>query len=136
MIYVFKHSITEEVIEVSMPMKEYKPYMGENGDDPNWKRVYNVPQVNAGESSIAKMNPHDSYKFLDKTSKLRGKVGEIQDLAKELSDKRAAQSDTGEDPLKRKHFDNYQKKTGKKHLHDKKDVVKLNGVTIDYTAKD
>jgi hypothetical protein len=134
MIYLFKHQITNEIIEVSMPMKDYKPYMGENGDDENWKRIYTVPQVNIGDASIARMDPNDSIKFMDKTSKLRGTVGEIQDLSKELSEKRALRSDTGEDPIKRKHFDNFEKKTGKKHLHDKKNVVKKNGVTIDYSS--
>ena len=52
--------------------------------------------------------------------------------ARELSEKRAAQSATGEDPLKRKYFDNYEKKNGKKHLADKPKSIETKNVKIDF----
>jgi len=135
MIYLFKHKITKEVIEVSMPMKDYAPYMGEDGKDKNWMRLYTTPQVNMGEASFSRVDPNNSLKFVEKTGKMRGKIGEIQDLSKELSEKRAARSNNGEDPVKRNFFDNFEKSTGKKHFHDKKTIFSKNGVTVDFSAK-
>ena len=53
------------------------------------------------------------------------------DYSAELSEKRAALNG-GEDPIKRKHFDNYEKKTGKKHLKDKPKKIETKNATIEF----
>ena len=61
---------------------------------------------------------------------MKGSVGDMLDYSKELSEKRA-EKNGGVDPVKQKYFRNYEKKTGKKHLADKKSYESKN-VRIDY----
>lgn len=112
-----------------MPMKDYKPYKGENGNEDFWERIYDIPQVNIGDSKTE--DPFNTNSFIDKTSRLKGSYGDIMDYSAELSEKRAALNG-GEDPIKRKHFDNYEKKTGKKHLKDKPKKIETKNATIEF----
>tara|TARA_A100001515_G_C4533364_1_gene197668 strand:- start:54 stop:446 length:393 start_codon:yes stop_codon:yes gene_type:complete len=130
MIYSFRNTKTNEIKEVEMPMKDYKPYKGENGNEDFWERIYDIPQVNIGDSKAE--DPFNTNSFIDKTSRLKGSYGDIMDYSAELSEKRAALNG-GEDPIKRKHFDNYEKKTGKKHLQDKPKKIETKNATIDFS---
>ena len=130
MIYTFRNTKTDEIKEVEMPMKDYKPYKGENGNEDFWERIYDIPQVNIGDSKTE--DPFNTNSFIDKTSRLKGSYGDIMDYSAELSEKRAALNG-GEDPIKRKHFDNYEKKTGKKHLQDKPKKIETKNATIDFS---
>lgn len=118
MVYSFYNKKTGETRDIVMKMSEYKPYKGENGDEVDWERVYHAPEISMNNANASKIDPYNPNSFIEKTGKMKGNYGNIQDLSKELSDKRASLSDTGEDPLKRKKFDEYTKKTGKKHLQD------------------
>tara|TARA_A100001515_G_scaffold144903_1_gene150666 strand:+ start:2812 stop:3201 length:390 start_codon:yes stop_codon:yes gene_type:complete len=129
MIYTFRNTKTDEIKEVEMPMKDYKPYKGENGNEDFWERIYDIPQVNIGDSKTE--DPFNTNSFIDKTSRLKGSYGDIMDYSAELSEKRAALNG-GEDPIKRKHFDNYEKKTGKKHLKDKPKKIETKNATIEF----
>lgn len=129
MIYTFRNTKTDEIKEVEMPMKDYKPYKGENGNEDFWERIYDIPQVNIGDSKTE--DPFNSNSFIDKTSRLKGSYGDIMDYSAELSEKRAALNG-GDDPIKRKHFDNYEKKTGKKHLKDKPKKIETKNATIEF----
>lgn len=113
-----------------MAMKDYKHYKGENGDEDFWERVYELPQLNT--SGGAKIDPFDNKSFVNKTGNMKGTYGDLMDYSAELSEKRAAQAG-GEDPLKRKHFDNYKKQTGKKHLRDKPKKIETKNATIDFS---
>lgn len=128
MIYQFRNTKTQEIVEVSMPMKEYKHYMGENGDEDFWERIYDLPQVNIGN---AKVDPFDNNMFVDKTGKMKGKYGDLLDYSAELSEKRA-EKNGGVDPIKRKHFDNYEKRVGKKHLQDRPKKIETKNATIEF----
>ena len=128
MIYSFRNTKTNEIRDIEMPMKDYEPYKGENGDEDFWERIYDLPQVNIGNSKV--VDPFDRNGFVSKTGGMKGSYGDLMDYSSELSERRAALNG-GEDPIKRQHFDNYEKKTGKKHLADKKSYESKN-VRIDY----
>ena len=115
MIYTFENTDTGEIREVEMSMKDYQPYKGEDGTEDNWQRVYEVPQVNMGVSTAKSIDPWDNNSFVNRTKDMKGNYGEMLDHAQELSDKRAKQSATGEDPVKRKYLDDYSaQRNGKK----------------------
>ena len=131
MFYNFIHKTTGETKEVEMPMADYKPYKGEDGQAEDWERVYDTPQVNVGNYVAKKVDPWDNKQFVDRTGKMKGTYGDLQDYSAQLSEKRAKESVTGEDPVKRKHFDKYEKKTGKKHVADKPKVIETKNVKIE-----
>ena len=113
-------------------MKDYQPYKGEDGTENNWQRVYEAPQVNMGISSAKSIDPWDSSSFVKRTRDMKGSVGDLLDHASELSEKRASQSVTGEDPVKRKYFDDYSKaRNGKKHVADLKKTVENKHIRVD-----
>jgi len=132
MIYTFKNTKTGETKEVEMSMKNYKPYKGEDGNEDNWERVYEIPQVNMGVSTAKSIDPWDNNSFVNRTKEMKGTYGELLDHAKELSDQRAKQSLTGEDPVKRKYLDNYSKERGgKKHSSEMKKTFENKHIKID-----
>ena len=112
-----------------MPMKDYKHYCGENGDEDFWERIYDLPQVNIGNSKVD--NPFDNNAFVEKTGKMKGTYGDLLDYSAELSERRAALTGK-EDPVKRKYFDDYTKKTGKKHLRDRPKKIETKNATIEF----
>lgn len=130
MVYQFRHKITGEVADIVMAMKDYKHYKGPQNDDENWERVYECPQVNIGNGKVS--DPFDNQAFIDKTGKMKGRYGDMLDYSAELSEKRA-QIAGGEDPVKRKYFDEYKKKTGgKRHLKDKPKKIETKNATIEF----
>jgi len=63
---------------------------------------------------------------------MKGTYGDLLDYSSELSEKRAEQAG-GVDPLKRKYFDEYKKKTGgKRHLKDVPKKVDTKNATIEF----
>ena len=131
MFYNFVHTVTGETKEIEMPMSEYTPYKGEDGTDDKWQRVYNAPQVNIGNYVAKKVDPWNNKQFVNRTGNMKGTYGDLQDYSAQLSEKRAKESITGEDPVKRKHFDKYEKKTGKKHLKDRPSVIENKNIKIE-----
>lgn len=130
MVYQFKNKKTGKIVDIVMNMKDYKHYRGENDNEDFWERVYDIPQVNIGNAKIT--DPFDNKAFVDKTGKMSGRYGDILDYSSELSDKRAALAG-GEDPIKRKYFDDYKKKTnGKKHVKDRPKKIETKNATIEF----
>lgn len=130
MVYQFRHKVTGEIADIVMPMKEYKHYKGENGQDDNWERIYVSPQVNIGNAKV--VDPFNNNSFVEKTGNMKGKYGDLLDYSAELSEKRA-QIAGGEDPVKRKYFDDYKKKTnGKKHLLDRPKKIETKHAKIEF----
>jgi hypothetical protein len=126
--YLFKNLKTGEEREVSMSMKDYVPYKGKTGKENHWQRIYEAPQVSLGNT---KNDPFDNKGFVEKTGKMKGSYGDLLDYSKELSDRRSEKIGK-EDPLKREHFNKYEKQTGKKHLADKKKVIENHKVKIEF----
>ena len=133
MVYRFRNTKTGEIKEVFMKMKDYELYKGEEGDEHFWERIYDLPQINMGLTSTKSVDPWDQNSFVNRTAAMKGSYGDLEKHAKELSDKRASQSDSGEDPIKRKHFDKYEKKTGKKHFADKPKSIENKNFKIDFS---
>jgi hypothetical protein len=130
MVYQFKNKKTGKIVDIVMSMKDYKPYRGKSGNEDHWERVYDVPQVNIGNATV--IDPFDSKSFVNKTGGMTGKYGDLLDYSSELSDRRAALAG-GEDPLKRKYFDDYKKKTnGKKHLKDIPKKIETKNARIEF----
>ena len=92
-----------------------------------YKRIYNSPQLNT--ESSAKIDPYNKKDFVKATSK-KGSVGDILDLSAELSERRAEKD--GEDPVKRKYFDDYKEKIGKKHMEDRKKKIDTPNYTVEF----
>jgi len=130
MIYLFHNKETDEYREIEMSMKEYAPYRGENNDEDCWERIYDTPQISMGNSTSKTVDPYSQNEFVERTGKMKGNFGNMLDYSKELSEKRA-KDHGGTDPVKEKYFKNYEKKTGKKHLADKKPYESKN-VKIDF----
>lgn len=130
MVYQFKNKKTGKIVDIFMTMKDYKPYRGENNNEDHWERVYDIPQVNIGNASV--VDPFDKKSFVNKTGNMSGKYGDLLDYSSELSERRAALAG-GEDPLKRKYFDDYKKKTnGKKHVKDRPKKIETKNARIEF----
>ena len=123
-IYIFKHPETEEYKEVIQTMNEEHIYIDEFGLE--WKRVFTIPNATIDTKDDA----WNHNRFVEKTGKMKGTVGDMLDYSSELSAKRA-ESNGGEDPVKRKAFDDYEKQVGKKHMSDKKKTIETSKVRID-----
>jgi len=123
-IYIFKHPETEEYIEVVQTMNEAHVYTDEEGVE--WKRVFTIPNA----SIDTKEDAWNKNQFVEKTGKMKGTVGDVLDYSAELSARRA-EANGGEDPVKRKVFNDYEKRTGKKHLSDKKKTIETSRIKVD-----
>ena len=132
MLYKFENTETGEAIEVEMSMKDYEPYKGPSGDDKRWQRIYEAPQINMGVSTSKSIDAWDNNSFVNRTKEMKGSYGELLDPAEDLSNKRAKDSLTGEDPVKRKYLNKYSSERGGKiHPSEMKKVVENNHVKVE-----
>lgn len=130
--YLFFNEETEEYRTVFFNMNDEKIYNGKDGSEVGkWKRRWTVP--NAAVDSISDIDPFDTKKLVEKTGKMKGNVGSLWDISREASEKRADKIG-GEDPIKRKYLDNYQKETGTKHFHDRPSKIETKHATINLDA--
>ena len=107
--YVYKHPEKEEYEEVLQGMSEEHTY---SKDGVEWERVFLPPNTSVSTS----VDPFDANSFIEKTGNMKGTVGDMMDLSAELSEKRAADSKDGKDPVKQKYFEEYSKaRKGAKH---------------------
>ena len=113
-LYLYSHPERGEIKEILQSMNEEHIYFE---DGVQWKRIFTVPTA----SIDTKIDPFSQKQFIEKTGNKKGTMGNMMDLSAELSQKRE-QSNGKEDPVKRQHFSDYEKKVGKKHI-DRKSVV-------------
>jgi hypothetical protein len=123
-LYLYSNPETGETKEIVQSMKEDHVYFE---DGIQWKRVFTVPTA----SIDTKIDPFSQRQFVEKTGNKKGTVGNMMDLSAELSQKRE-QSNGKEDPVKRKHFSDYEKKVGKKHVADKPKMIETSKVRVDF----
>jgi predicted nucleic acid-binding Zn ribbon protein len=123
-IYIFKNPDTEEYKEIVQTMNEEHIYIDEFGLQ--WKRVYTIPHATIN----TKEDAWNHNQFVEKTGKMKGTVGDVLDYSAELSEKRA-EANGGEDPIKRKAFNDYEKKVGKKHISDKQKTIETSRIKVD-----
>lgn len=122
-IYSYTNDETGEIKDILQGMNDNHSY---SEDGKQWRRLYSVPNA----SIDTKIDPFSAKDFINKTGTKKGTVGEVMDLSAELSHKRAESTGT-EDPVKRKLFQDYNKKVGKKHLLDKPKVIENSKVKIE-----
>ena len=107
-IYVYKHPYREEYREVFQGMNDEHVYEEE---DVEWKRVFLSPNASIDNS----IDPFNKQQFMDATYNKKGTVGDMMDLSKEMSEKRAEKSG-GKDPVKEKFYNKYAKeRKGSQH---------------------
>ncbi|MEK6884010.1 MAG: hypothetical protein AABY22_30550 [Nanoarchaeota archaeon] len=94
--YSFQHPQTDEIKTIIMSMREEHKYKDENGV--KWERVWDIPQARID----GKLQCWNSAKFVEKTGRMKGTIGDLQDYSKELSQQRAKESPDGKDPLAKK----------------------------------
>tara|TARA_A100001201_G_scaffold42349_2_gene43188 strand:- start:877 stop:1257 length:381 start_codon:yes stop_codon:yes gene_type:complete len=123
-IYVYKHPEEELYEEVLQGMNDPHVF---SKDGVEWQRVFLSPNASISSNS----DPFNSNAFLDKTANMKGTVGDMMDYSAELSEKRAEKSG-GVDPIRKKHFDNYEKSVGKKHLNDTPKSFENKHIKVDF----
>jgi len=108
-IYVYKHPEKEEYEEVLQGMSEEHIY---SKDGVEWERVFLSPNA----SVSTEVDPFNRNSFIEKTGNMKGTVGDMLSLSEELSEKRAAQSKDGKDPVKEELYKKYsEERKGAKH---------------------
>lgn len=125
--YIYKHPEEDRYVEVIQSMNEDHTYFDPDGVE--WKRVLTCPKLNID----SELDPFSYSQYHEKTKNMKGNVGDLMDQSRELSEKRAA-IHGGEDPVRRKHFDDWSKKRGGMiHPEDKKKrVVENKDIKIEY----
>ena len=128
--YLYKNPQTGEVKGVIQTMREEHVFVDEEGLE--WKRVYTSP--NASIDSLSNTDPFDTRAHTEKTGKMKGTMGDLFSISKEMSERR--QDKIGaEDPIKRKFFNDYKEKNnGTKHFHDRPDKIETKNAIIDFKA--
>jgi hypothetical protein len=123
-IYLYQNPETGVSKEIIQKMKDEHVY---EEDGVKWKRIFLSPNA----SIDTKLDASDKVGFIEKTGNMKGTVGDMLDYSAELSEERASKSGDGKDPVKKKLFSDYKKKTGKKHMSDKKKTFENSNVKID-----
>lgn len=104
-IYLYEHPKTKEVKEIIQTMSEDHKYFE---DGVEWKRIFVNPTV----AIDTKIDPNNARDFVEKTKKKNMSIGNMWEESARLSEKRGGD---GNDPVKQKAIDAYEKKTKKKH---------------------
>ena len=108
-IYIYQNPKTKEIKEIIQSVHDAHEYF-ENGT--KWNRVFTAPEVNTNDKLHAEST---SQQFSELTGKQKGTMGDLWDRSQELSEKRKKLYG-GEDPVKKKYYDNWSKKRkGKVH---------------------
>lgn len=102
--YLFQNPKTKAVKEIIQMMNEPHVYKDDKGTE--WVRLWTVPTA----SVDGKVDAFSPQSFIAKTGKQRGKLGDLFDQSKELSEKRAKRY--GFDPVKKKALEDWGKKRG------------------------
>lgn len=132
MIYQFINIINSGIVDVWIPITgDVRVYNGENGLETGvWKRHWEG-NASVGFTHHTKIDPYSNNDFLKATDK-KMTMGEMWDLSKELSEKRASKD--GRDHVFEKNMKDYERRHGVKHQEQikrekqqkaKKDMEKL-----------
>lgn len=129
-LYTYSNPETGERIDVIQGMNDIHAHVGPDGKE--WKRVFYSP--NAAIDSLSSIDPFDTKKLAAKTGQKKGTVGDLWNVSKEASERRADKVGA-EDPIRRKHLDNYAKENKVKHWEDRPKKIENKHAVIDFTAK-
>lgn len=123
-IYTFYNEKTDEYRDFLQGMNDTHQYIDETGY--KWQRIWHKPQA----CIDSKFSPWDQTKFVEKTGKMRGTIGNLQDYSRELSEKRA-KDHGGRDPISEKSKARWSKERGGRPWRDYKEK----SVTFDIVKK-
>lgn len=127
--YIFENEETGEQKDIFFGMNDKKEYKGENGKE-KWKRIYTAPRASNTSRLDAYEKPAD---FVNNIANKKGTYGDLLDLSKEVSERRAQKSKDGKDPVKEKYFKEWSKKrSGKIHPQSKPKKISKNGITFEF----
>jgi len=124
--YLYKKPNEELYVEITQSMSEVHRFIDKDGLE--WKRVWQVPH--AIVKSVSNMNPFNIREHVEKTGNMKGSVGNLWDISREMSEKRSEKIG-GEDPIKREYFNNYEKENKTKHFADKKTKFETKDAIVD-----
>ena len=127
--YIYKHPEKEEYVEVTQTMSEEHVFFDFTGL--KWKRVFTVPY--AAVSSLSSLDPFDTKAHVDKTGEMKGTMGDLFAVSKEMSERRSEKLGH-EDPVKRQLFEKYKQDNNCKHYNDRPDKIETKHAIIDFTA--
>lgn len=119
--YLFRNPKTGSVVQIFQFMNEDHVY-SESGVQ--FERVFTSPNAQI-DSTV-----ESAEKFVEKTGKMKGTLGEIWDYSQELSEKRASKND-GVDPLRKKAEENYSKKRKGLKYKSKVDPTQIPKIQLD-----
>jgi len=121
--YSYRNPKTGKIKDVFQTMSEEHSY-SEGGVQ--WERVWTVPQA----AVDANIDPFNQNAFIDKVGTTKGNMGSVWERSAEMSEKRAAKRG-GEDPVKKKYYDDYAKaRGGKRNMAEIKEKISKINVTI------
>ncbi len=125
-LYEFFNETTGESVDVFFHMTDEKIYNGEDGTEiGQWRRVYHAPLA----ATDTKLDPRDKAAFVRRTEKY-SKVGDFQNISKELSEKRAAKD--GIDQVKETWLKKYSaERNNKKHPSELPKIIETPHIKID-----
>jgi hypothetical protein len=122
-LYLFKNPKTGKVISVFQGMNDEHVYSEEGI---NYERVFTVPNAQID----TEFDVDSSSKFVEKTGRMKGTLGEIWDYSEELSKKRASKYG-GTDPLRKKAEEKYSKKRKGMKYKSKVNPSELPNINLD-----
>lgn len=95
-IYPFENIQDGRFVEVYFGMNDIKVYNGEDGTEVGiWERRFTVPTAGID----TKIDAWNSRQFVEKTANMKGNLGMLFDISRDLSDKRAKESGENADPI-------------------------------------
>lgn len=117
-LYSFQSPTTGEIIDIYFGMNDPKEYRDSEGV--LWERVWEKPHATVHGNS----DPFDSKAFVEKTRNMKGTVGDLWDMSRELSEKRGGKEN---DPIRKDALKkNSAERGGKEHLSAATDgVIKI-----------
>jgi hypothetical protein len=122
-LYLFKNPKTGKVISVFQGMNDEHNY---SEDGIKYERVFTVPNAQID----TEFDVDSSSKFVEKTGRMKGTLGEIWDYSEELSKKRASKYG-GTDPLRKKAEEKYSKKRKGMKYKSKVNPSELPNINLD-----
>ena len=118
-IYTFYNEKTNEYKDLFQAMNDIHEYIDETGY--KWQRIWHKPQA----CIDSKFSPWNQSKFVEKTAK-PGKMKDIYDRSRELSERRKQESGDGIDPISVKAREKYSaERHGKKYISPQEVVDKV-----------
>lgn len=106
-VYLYQNPKDGTIKEIVQSINDTHEYIE---DGIKWHRVFTVPQLGIDSKLDASLSEKD---FVEKTKNKKGKIGDLWDMSRELSEKR--KKIYGKDPIKEKYDKDWsEKRKGKR----------------------